>query len=71
MAVTKPLCSSILLETKLNLTSKQVMVDGGIDADTARACVEAGASALVAGSFIFKHPRGIEAAVHELRSAGP
>jgi len=40
MAVTKPLCSSILLETKLNLTSKQVMVDGGIDADTARECVE-------------------------------
>ena len=46
-------------------------MDGGIDADTARACVDAGASALVAGSFIFKHPRGIEAAVHELRSAGP
>ena len=29
-------------------------VDGGIDATTARACVEAGATALVAGSAVFK-----------------
>ncbi|MBD3388552.1 MAG: ribulose-phosphate 3-epimerase [Candidatus Altiarchaeales archaeon] len=42
-------------------------VDGGVNADTAKSISEAGADVLVAGSYIFKHPRGISSAVSELR----
>jgi len=34
----------------------QIQVDGGINAQTGRVCVEAGADILVAGSYIFKSP---------------
>ena len=44
-------------------------VDGGIKADTARAAAEAGARTLVSGSGIFGNPRGVSAAVRELREA--
>jgi ribulose-phosphate 3-epimerase len=33
-------------------------VDGGVDTATARACVEAGANVLVAGTAVFHHPDG-------------
>ncbi len=33
-------------------------VDGGVDASNARACVEAGANVLVAGTAVFGHPSG-------------
>jgi ribulose-phosphate 3-epimerase len=33
-------------------------VDGGVDAGNARACVEAGADVLVAGTAVFHHPDG-------------
>lgn len=33
-----------------------IEVDGGINDETARKCVEAGANVLVAGSYLFKHP---------------
>jgi len=36
----------------------EVEVDGGVDAGNARACVEAGADVLVAGSAVFGHPDG-------------
>ncbi len=35
-----------------------VEVDGGVDEQTARACVEAGANVLVAGTAVFHHPGG-------------
>jgi len=35
-----------------------VEVDGGVDERTARACVEAGANVLVAGTAVFHHPGG-------------
>ena len=34
----------------------EVQVDGGIDADTAKLCAEAGAKNLVAGSSVFGKP---------------
>ena len=43
-----------------------IEVDGGITAATARRCVQAGASVLVAGSYIFSHPDR-KAAVASLR----
>ncbi len=42
-------------------------VDGGINADTARQAVEAGANLLVAGTSVFRHKNGIRAGIDELR----
>lgn len=47
----------------------EIGVDGGINADTARKVVEAGADVLIAGSAVFGHPDGPGAAVAELRRA--
>ena len=49
--------------------SLDIEVDGGVDAETARLVREAGANVLVAGSFVFKHPRGVAAGVRALRAA--
>jgi ribulose-phosphate 3-epimerase len=35
-----------------------IEVDGGVDAGNARACVDAGANVLVAGTAVFRHPDG-------------
>lgn len=44
-----------------------VVVDGGIDAETAPLVVKAGANVLVAGSAIFKHRDGVVRGIKELR----
>jgi ribulose-phosphate 3-epimerase len=44
-----------------------VEVDGGITTDTVAGAARAGANVLVAGSALFRHPDGLEAAVTELR----
>jgi ribulose-phosphate 3-epimerase len=44
-----------------------IEVDGGISVETAPGAVAAGASILVAGSALFRHDDGLEAAVAELR----
>jgi ribulose-phosphate 3-epimerase len=41
-------------------------VDGGVDMETAKICVECGADVLVAGTAIFGHPGGAEAATREM-----
>jgi ribulose-phosphate 3-epimerase len=46
-----------------------IEVDGGIDARTARLVVEAGATVLVAGSYVFRAP-SIRDAITSLRHAG-
>src|SRR3989344_1561850 len=46
----------------------EIEVDGGINAQTAKKAVEAGVDVLVAGTGIFKHPKGIAEAVKELMS---
>ncbi len=43
-------------------------VDGGIDPETARLCVEAGANVLVAGSSVFGSNEGVTAAMSRLRA---
>jgi len=45
-----------------------VEVDGGINFDTGKQCVETGVDVLVSGSGLFKHPKGIVEAVKELKS---
>ena len=47
----------------------EVEVDGGVDATNARACVEAGADVLVAGTAVFKHAGGPAAGVDALHAA--
>jgi ribulose-phosphate 3-epimerase len=47
----------------------QLEVDGGINIGTARAASEAGASVLVAGAAVFRHPDGIAEAIRLIRRA--
>ena len=47
----------------------EVEVDGGVEMHNARACVEAGADVLVAGTAVFHHGDGPAAGVHALRNA--
>ena len=49
--------------------SFEIAVDGGISAKTAPDVVSVGASVLIAGSAVFKHPGGLKAGVDELRQA--
>ena len=60
---------TVLLKTadfKNNFPEKRVEVDGGINMETAEKAIAAGADILAAGSFIYKHPRGVGAAIIEL-----
>ena len=50
------------------LTSKPIEVDGGIDFETGKLCIEAGAEILVAGSFVFKSENRNET-INKLRCA--
>ena len=42
------------------------MVDRGVNLQTAKSIVSAGADVLVTGSFLFNHPRGLEEGVKEI-----
>ena len=46
-----------------------IEVDGGISADTVGSATAAGANVLISGSWMFKHPDGLAAAVRQLRLA--
>lgn len=52
-----------------NLPIFDIEVDGGINAETARECVEAGANILVAGTYVFKAP-ALKEAVQSLKNTG-
>jgi ribulose-phosphate 3-epimerase len=54
--ITSQLRKIAALRTMIDRTGREIVleVDGGVDPGTARACVEAGATALVAGSAVFK-----------------
>jgi ribulose-phosphate 3-epimerase len=47
----------------------ELEVDGGIEQETAPQTVAAGATVLVAGTAIFRHPQGVAAAIRELQKA--
>lgn len=49
-------------------SSAWLEVDGGVDAETIPQLKEAGATAFVAGTSIFKHPQGVDAGIKVLRS---
>lgn len=54
-------------EIKRQNLKVEIEVDGGINEQTARLCAEAGATVLVAGSFLFNAP-DIKAAVEDLKA---
>ncbi len=62
----KKIKSLKLLLEKLNLKHIKIEVDGGINAETAKLCKEAGADILVAGNFIYKS-KDISKAIEELK----
>ena len=45
----------------------ELEVDGGVDRRTAGAAAAAGATVLVAGSAVFRHPGGVAEAIRSLR----
>jgi ribulose-phosphate 3-epimerase len=47
--------------------SVSIMVDGGINQETAPQVIAAGATVLVSGSYLFSHPAGLAAAMNLLR----
>ena len=47
----------------------EIEVDGGVDATNAKACVDAGADVLVAGTAVFRHQGGPQEGVAALRQA--
>jgi ribulose-phosphate 3-epimerase len=46
-------------------------VDGGLTVETLPEAVQAGATAIIAATAIFKHPGGIRAGIQALRDAEP
>jgi ribulose-phosphate 3-epimerase len=53
----------------LDTANFRLSVDGGINSSTAPVAASAGATILVAGSAIFTNPKGIPAAIRELRES--
>ncbi len=60
--------SRMTAATKRNI---HLEVDGGIDDSTAGIVLNAGANMLVAGTSVFRNPKGIAAAIAGLRNATP
>jgi ribulose-phosphate 3-epimerase len=58
--------AAMIRETGLPI---DIEVDGGIDANRAAEVVAAGASVLVAGTAVFKHPGGIKGGIDAIRAA--
>jgi ribulose-phosphate 3-epimerase len=50
-----------------NKVPLSIQVDGGVQAETAKQCVEAGANELVSGSFLFKHEDPVKAIAQMLQ----
>ena len=44
-----------------------IEIDGGVTAETGRQSIAHGATVLVAGNFVYTHPKGKKAAISELR----
>lgn len=59
----------VVAEKEKHLPPFDIQVDGGINLETARQCIEAGANVLVAGSYLFK-VADMSKAVRELRNCG-
>ncbi len=54
------------LRDRLN-PALEIEIDGGVTGETGRQSAEQGATVLVAGNFVYSHPKGKRAAIAELR----
>jgi ribulose-phosphate 3-epimerase len=59
----------VRLEVERQGLDTEVEVDGGVDATNAKACVDAGADVLVAGTAVFRHAGGPKGGVAALQQA--
>ena len=48
----------------------QLQLDGGVNLDTVASIAQAGADAVIGGSYVFRHGNGIAAALRDLKAAG-
>ena len=62
IAQVRKMISDAKLDDKVNLE-----VDGGISVDTVAGAAKSGANILVAGSALFKDPKGLTHAVQQIR----
>jgi len=56
---------TVTAKEKNSVPPFDIQVDGGIDMETGKRCVEAGANILVAGTYLFKQP-DMKKAIHDL-----
>ncbi len=56
-----------IIKQGLSLPPFDIQVDGGVNLETARACIEAGANILVSGNFLFSRPN-MKQAIADLRN---
>lgn len=49
----------------------RIMVDGGLNSETAVLAIEAGSDILVAGTFLFQHRQGVEGGMNDLLRSNP
>lgn len=66
---TRDVCNKLHLHAPGSKEPIDIQVDGGINEETARQCVDAGANVLVAGTYLFHSPR-MEDSVKILRNIG-
>jgi ribulose-phosphate 3-epimerase len=59
----------VRLEVERQGLDTEIEVDGGVDATNAKACVDAGADVLVAGTAVFRHAGGPKGGVAALQQA--
>ena len=55
-----------VLRDRLN-PKLDIEIDGGVNQESGRASTQSGATVLVAGSFVYRHPQGAKVAIRELR----
>lgn len=60
------ICQGGLVKPSVLLPPFDIQIDGGINCDTGRACVGAGANVLVSGSFLYSQP-DLKKAIESLR----
>jgi ribulose-phosphate 3-epimerase len=61
------ICQGGILNKGLTMAPFDIQVDGGINEETAKICVEAGANVLVSGNFLFQQP-DMKKAIESLRA---
>jgi ribulose-phosphate 3-epimerase len=65
---TREICEKLKLHAPGSDAPIDIQVDGGINQETAKLCIDAGANVIVAGTYLFQFPK-MEEGVHLLRNS--